>query len=193
MSRKKSKRRIKKSLGSMRGLLQLGFLVAQICVWLNPNTLPSNASSDVSFQAIGEQIGAFTNHHLGIFALFLPLVIVIFLARKVTKDRWYRLLVGFLAGSVFAVLLAEALGLSWLDGGTSGALAIIVITSPFGAFPGLIPLLIITCALSIAWSLHLLDDLSRIGNLVGNLIDRFTQRSAKALTATGHNRVGNRE
>ena len=169
----------------MRGLLQLGFLAAQICVWLNPNTLPSNASSDVSFQAIGEQIGAFANHHLGIYALFLPLVIVIFLARKVNKNGWCRLLVGFLAGSVIAVLLAEALGLSWLDGGTSGALAIIIITSPFGAFPGLIPLLFITCALSIAWSLHLLDDLSRLGNLVGNLIDRFTQRSAKALTATG--------
>ena len=169
----------------MRGLLQLGFLAAQICVWLNPNTLPSNASSDVSFQAIGEQIGAFTNHHLGIYALFLPLVIVIFLARKVNKNGWCRLLVGFLAGSVITVLLAEALGLSWLDGGTSGALAIIIITSSFGAFPGLIPLLFITCALSIAWSLHLLDDLSRLGNLVGNLIDRFTQRSAKALTATG--------
>lgn len=185
MSRKKSSRRAKKNLTSVRGLLQLGFLTIQTCVWLNPNLRPDNASSDINFQAIGEQIGAFTNHHLGIFALFLPLVIVVLLARKVSINGWRRLWVGFLAGSVITILLAEALGLSWLDGGTIGALAIIAIVSPFGVFPGLIPLLFIACALSIAWSLHLLDDLSRLGNLVGNVIDRFTQRSAKALTATG--------
>ena len=185
MSRKKSSRRAKKNLVSMRGLLQLGILTIQICAWLNPNVHPNNASSDVSFHAISEQIGSFTNHHLGIFALFLPLVIVVLLARKVSINGWRRLWVGFLAGSVITILLAEALGLSWLKGGTIGALAIIAIVSPFGVFPGLILLLFIACALSIAWSLHLLDDLSRLGNLVGNVIDRFTQRSAKALTATG--------
>jgi hypothetical protein len=143
LKRKKTTRRPKKNLASARGLLQLGFLAAQICVWLNPNLRPDHASSDISFQAIGEQISAFTNHHLGTFALFLPLIFIILLARKVSKSGWRRFMVGYLAASVLAILLAEALGLSWLDGGTVGALAIIVISSPFGVFPGLIPLLFI--------------------------------------------------
>ena len=185
MSRKKSRRRAQKNLVSMRGLLQLGILTMQICVWLNPKTLPGNASSDVSFHAISEQIGAFTNHHLGTFALFLPLITVVFLARKVSINGWRRLWVGFLAGSVITILLAEALGLSWLDGGTAGALAIILITSPFGVFPGLIPLLFIVCALTIAWSLHLLDDLSRLGNHLGNLIERLTKNAADTMTTAG--------
>lgn len=185
MSRKKSTRRHKKNLASVNGLLQLGFLTVQICAWLNPNLQPDNASSNISFQTIGEQIGAFTNHHLGTFALFLPLIFIILLARKVSKSGWRRFLVGYLAGSVLAILLAEALGLSWLDGGTVGALAIIVISSPFGAFPGLIPLLFIACALTIAWSLHLLDDLARLGNHLGKLIERLTKNTADTLTTAG--------
>lgn len=185
MKRKKTTRRPKKNLASARGLLQLGFLAAQICVWLNPNLRPDHASSDISFQAIGEQISAFTNHHLGTFALFLPLIFIILLARKVSKSGWRRFMVGYLAGSVLAILLAEALGLSWLDGGTVGALAIIVISSPFGVFPGLIPLLFIACALTIAWSLHLLDDLAWLGHHVGKLIDRLTKNTADTLTTAG--------
>ena len=185
MKRRKTTRRPKKNLASVRGLLQLGFLTIQTCVWLNPNLRPDNASSDISFQAIGEQIGAYTNHHLGTFALFLPLIFIILLARKVSKSGWRRFLVGYLAGSVLAFLLAEALGLSWLNGGTVGALAIIVISSPFGVFPGLIPLLFIACALTIAWSLHLLDDLARLGNHLGKLIERLTKNTADTLTTAG--------